>query len=79
MLSLVRRGPAALSSDGSAQRQQLVFPKAILFQQIPRKGSKPTQALEGGQGRGREGEMVRQTSPWVPDTPNCCHCKDADI
>lgn len=62
MLSLVRRGPAAPSSDGSAQRQQLLFPKAILFPQIPRKGSKPTQALEGGQGRGREREMVRQTS-----------------
>lgn len=61
MLSLVRRGPAAPSSDGSVQRQQLLFPKAILFLQIPRKGSKPTQALEDG-GRGREREMVRQTS-----------------
>lgn len=46
MLSVVERQPAAPSSDGSAQRQQLVFHIAIPFQQIPRKGNKPTQALE---------------------------------
>lgn len=40
-----------------------MFHKAIPFQQIPRKGNKLTQALEGWGVGG-----VRQTSQWIPDT-----------